>query len=190
MYGTEDGLPSTQVWDMLEAGGAILLACDDGIAELRDGAIRPFAVNRRLKNRSIRAIVSLAKDTYLLGCRDGEIYEWDGRDRLRLLTAGVNVLYAIRDSGGSAWFATDRGLLNYDGRDFRWFRDGLNDPMVWDVAELEKGSLLVGTRRGVQVFRGGSSSPAHGKTWSAGSRSTTSGSSRPAKCWSPWNATA
>ncbi len=162
MYGTEDGLPSTQVWDMLETGGTILLACDDGIAELRDGAIRPFAINRRLKNHSLRAIVSLAKGTYLLGCRDGEIYEWDGRDRLRVLTAGVNVLYAIRDSGGSAWFATDRGLLNYDGRDFRWFRDGLNDPMVWDVAELEKGTLLVGTRRGVQVFRGGKFVPS---TW-------------------------
>ena len=155
MYGMEDGLPSTQVWDMLEAGGGILLACDDGIAELRDGAIRSFAVNRQLKNHSIRAIVAMAKGIYLLGCRDGEIFEWDGRDRLRSLTSGVNVLYAIRDSGGSAWFATDRGLLNYDGRDFRWFRDGLNDPIVWDVAELEKGTLLVGTRRGLQVFRGG-----------------------------------
>ena len=155
MYGTEDGLPSTMVWDMLETAGGILLACDDGIAELRNGAIHPFAVNRQLKNHSIRAIVAMAGGIYLLGCRDGEIYEWDGRDRLRSLTSGVNVLYAIRDSGGSAWFATDRGLLNYDGRDFRWFREGLNDPIVWDVAELEKGTLLVGTRRGMQMFRGG-----------------------------------
>jgi diguanylate cyclase (GGDEF)-like protein len=155
MYGIEDGLPSTQIWDMLESGGGILLACDDGIAELRDGAIHAFAVNRRLKNQSIRAIVAMAGGSYLLGCRDGEIFEWDGRERLRSLTAGVNVLYAIRDSGGNAWFATDRGLLKYDGRNFRWFREGLNDPMVWDIAELEKGSLLVGTRRGLQLFRDG-----------------------------------
>jgi diguanylate cyclase (GGDEF)-like protein len=162
MYGTEDGLPSTQVWDMLEADGGILLACDDGIAELRDGAIHAFAINRQLKNHSVRAIISPAKGTYLLGCREGEIYEWDGRDRLRSLAAGVNVLYAICDSGGSAWFATDRGLLNYDGRNFRWFRDGLNDPIVWDIAELEKGTLLVGTRRGLQMFRGGKFVPS---TW-------------------------
>jgi diguanylate cyclase (GGDEF)-like protein len=154
MYGTEDGLPSTQVWDMLEVDGGLLLACDDGVAELRQGAMRSFAINRQLKNHSVRTIISLARGVYLLGCRDGEIYEWDGRDRLRTLTSGVNVLYAIRDSGGSAWFATDRGLLKYDGRDFRWFRDGLNDPIVWDVAELEAGTLLVGTRRGLQVFRG------------------------------------
>jgi ligand-binding sensor domain-containing protein len=133
MYGVEDGLPSTQVWDMLETDGGILLACDDGIAELRDGSIHAFAINRRLKNQSIRAIIGMAGGTYLLGCRDGE----------------------IRDSDDSAWFATDRGLLNYDGRDFHWFREGLNDPMVWDIAELEKGSLLVGTRRGLQLFRDG-----------------------------------
>ncbi|MCU0236174.1 MAG: diguanylate cyclase [Acidobacteria bacterium] len=153
MYGPEDGLPSTQVWDMLEHGGGVLLACDDGIAELRDGRLRPFAVNARLKNRSIRAIVRLEDRRFLLGCREGEILEWDGGDRLRSLTVGVNTLYAIRDSRGRAWFATDRGLLRYDGSEFRWFRSGLNDLIVWDVAELEPGSLLVGTRRGLQLFR-------------------------------------
>jgi len=154
MYGPEDGLPSTQVWDILENDGGMLLACDDGIAELRDGRIRVFAVNSRLKNRSIRAIVRLESRRFLLGCREGEILEWDGKDRLRSLTVGVNTLYAIRDSHGAAWFATDRGLLKYDGRDFRWFREGLNDTIVWDVAELDAGSLLVGTRKGLQLFRG------------------------------------
>jgi diguanylate cyclase (GGDEF)-like protein len=154
MYGPEDGLPSTQVWDMLEHDGGLLLACDDGIAELRDGRLQSFAVNARLKNRSIRAIVRMDGRRFLLGCREGEILEWDGKDRLRSLTIGVNTLYAIRDSGGMAWFATDRGLLKYDGREFHWFRAGLNDPIVWDVAELEPGVLLVGTRKGLQLFRG------------------------------------
>ncbi len=155
MYGTEDGLPSTHVWDILEDDGAILLAGEDGVAELRDGRIRPFAVNSRLKNHSIRVIVRLDDKRYLLGCADGEIFAWDRRELLQSLTSGVTVLYGIRDSGGSAWFATNRGLLQYDGSDFRWFREGLNDPIVWDVAELEPGSLLVGTRRGIQLFRNG-----------------------------------
>ena len=155
MYGTEDGLPSTHVWDILEDEGAILLSCEDGVAELRDGHIRPFAINSRLKDHSLRAIVRLADRRYLLGCGDGEIFEWDRQLRLQSLTSGVAVLYAIRDSSGSAWFATHRGLLQYDGTDFHWFRDGLNDPIVWDVAELEPGTLLVGTRRGVQRFHNG-----------------------------------
>jgi diguanylate cyclase (GGDEF)-like protein len=159
MYGPEDGLPSTQIWDILENDGGMLLACDDGIAELRDGRIHAFAVNRQLKNRSIRAIVRLDAKRFLLGCREGEILEWDGGDRLRSLTSGVNTLYAIRDSGGMVWFATDRGLLEFDGRDFRWFRQGLNDPIIWDVAELEPGALLVGSRRGLQLFRGGAFVP-------------------------------
>ena len=155
MFGTEDGLPSTHVWDIVEEDGAILLGCEDGVAELRDGRIRPFAINSRLKNHSIRAIVRLDDRRYLLGCGDGEIFEWDRRERLQSLTSGVTVLYAIRASDGSAWFATNRGLLQYDGTDFRWFRDGLNDPIVWDIAELEPGTLLVGTRRGIQRFRNG-----------------------------------
>ncbi len=155
MYGTEDGLPSTHVWDIMEDDGAILLGCEDGVAELRDGRIRPFAINSQLKNHSIRAIVRLNDGRYLLGCADGEIFAWDRRERLQSLTSGFAVLYAIRDSGGLAWFATNRGLLQYDGSDFRWFRDGLNDPIVWDVAELEPGSLLIGTRRGLQQFRNG-----------------------------------
>jgi diguanylate cyclase (GGDEF)-like protein len=159
MYAPEDGLPSTQVWDILENEGGMLLACDDGIAELRDGRIRAFAVNRQLKNHSIRALVRLEPRRYLLGCREGEILEWDGGDRLRSLTSGVNTLYAVRDSRGLAWFGTDRGLLEFDGRDFHWFREGLKDPMVWAVAELEPGSLLVGSRKGLQLFRGGAFVP-------------------------------
>ncbi len=154
MYGTEDGLPSQHVWDILEDDGAILLACEEGVAELRDGRIRSFTVNDRLKNHSIRAIVRMDAGQYLLGCADGEILQWDRGERLRTLTSGINVLYAIRDSGGTFWFATNRGLLKYDGHDFRWFREGLNDPIVWDVAELEPGALLVGTRKGIQLFRG------------------------------------
>jgi diguanylate cyclase (GGDEF)-like protein len=153
MYGTEDGLPSTHVWDILEDNGAILLACEDGIAELRDGRIRAFAINSRLKNHSIRAVVRIDGGRYILGCADGEIYEWDRGDRLRSITSGINVLYAIRDHGNTVWFATNRGLLKYDGRDFRWFREGLKDPIVWDIAELEPGALLVGTRKGLQLFR-------------------------------------
>jgi len=153
MYGSEDGLPSTQVWDILENDGSILLGCDGGIAELKNGRIQAFAINRQLQNKSIRAIVKLAPGRYLLGCRNDEILLWDGGSRLQSIYNGVNVLYAIRDSRGSVWFATDNGLLKYDGGDFRWFREGLNDRIVWDVAELEKDTLLVGTRKGLQLFR-------------------------------------
>jgi len=155
MYGPEDGLPSTHVWDILEDEGGILLACEDGVAELRQGRIRPFAVNGQLRGRSLRAIVPLEGRRYLLGCADGEILEWDGRTALRSLTEGGSVLSGVRDSSGAAWFATSRGLLRYDGKAFRWFREGLGDPIVWDVAELEPGSLLVGTRRGLQWLRDG-----------------------------------
>ncbi|MBN2346695.1 MAG: hypothetical protein JXO51_09930, partial [Candidatus Aminicenantes bacterium] len=155
MYGPEDGLPSTQVWDILEDGDGLLLACDDGVAELRGGRIRAFAVNRLLANRSVRAIIKMGPHRYFLGCREGDIFEWDGAGRLAVLTSGVNVLYALRDSRDRAWFATDRGLLRYDGGEFTWLRQGLNDPIVWDIAELEPGTLLVGTRRGVQVLRDG-----------------------------------
>ncbi len=153
MYGTEDGLPANHIWDILEDDGAILLGCEDGVAELRDGRIRAFAVNGRLKNHSVRAIVPMGGRRYLLGCADGEIFEWDRGDKLRSLISGISILYGIRDSGGTCWFATSRGLLRYDGGHFRLFHEGLNAPIVWDIAELEPGALLVGTRRGVQLFR-------------------------------------
>lgn len=155
LYGPEDGLPSTHVWDILEDEGGLLLGCEDGLAEMRGGIVRPLAVNARLKGHSLRAVVRLQPGRYLLGCADGEIFEWDRRQRLRSLTSGVPVLHAVRASDGGAWFATSRGLLNYDGGAFRWFHAGLGDAIVWNVAELEPGSLLVGTRRGLQLFRDG-----------------------------------
>ena len=155
MYGIEDGLPSTRVWDILENDGSILLGCDGGIAELKNGRIHAFPINRQLQNKSIRAIVKINAGRYLLGCRNDEILLWNGSGLLQSVYNGVNVLYAIRGSRGNVWFATDNGLLKYDGSGFRWFREGLNDRIVWDVAELAMDTLLVGTRKGLQLFRDG-----------------------------------
>jgi len=156
-YVERDGLPSSQIWDFLEeADGSVLMACTGGVARFRDQRIVPAAINGALRNQSVRSILPLPSGHFLLGCRSGEVIEWDGDARWFLRHRGPGILHGVRDRRGTIWLATDAGLLETDGRTyFRRHWVGLIDPTIWDVAVLAPDQLLVGTQFGMQLFRDG-----------------------------------
>ncbi len=53
------------------------------------------------------------------------------------------VYFAMQDSKGSMWFATDRGVTRYNGYEFRTFttKDGLPDNTVFKLFEDDKGQI-------------------------------------------------
>jgi diguanylate cyclase (GGDEF)-like protein len=161
MYDKSDGLPSEYVWDFLEdtENDAILVACDGGIAEInmKTGRITPLSsINRTLSVHSVRTIVKLGQRDFLLGTRNGGIYRWNRMDRLTRIHARARVFDGVNTAHNNAWFATDDGLLKYDGKTDRFtrFRDGLKDKNIWTLAVVdpENDTLLVGTGKGVQKF--------------------------------------
>lgn len=69
------------------------------------------------------------------------------------------VFSVSQDNDGFMWFGTDNGVCRYDGRAFRSYHcdnmgiTGLSDPYVNCIFNLSDGRLLLGTRKGVNVYR-------------------------------------
>lgn len=160
MYGESDGIPSKFVWSYHEDldRGVILVGCDHGIVMLDTwtGKITPAdAVNEKLKGQSVRTILAVGTDNYLLGTREHGIYRWDGADRLEMLNRKARVISGVKIAPGTFWFGTDDGLLKYDGNQFSRVRNGLRDKIVWTLAVIDSDTLLVGTGNGVQKYHKG-----------------------------------
>lgn len=57
---------------------------------------------------------------------------------------------AFQDRNGFIWFATDNGIVKYDGGEMQVFtsRDGLSDPVVFNFQEDDEGKIWLGTYSG------------------------------------------
>lgn len=159
MYDDSDGLPGEFVWDFLEdeENDSLLIACDNGIVEFKKktGEIIPFSfLNRQLKDHSVRVIVKMGENDFLLGTRERGLYRWDRKAGLTRILPDTGVLDCARTSNNTVWFGTDEGLLKYDSKHnrFRFYRDGLKDNRIWALALVDNDTLLVGTGKGVQKF--------------------------------------
>lgn len=61
----------------------------------------------------------------------------------------------IEDQKGNLWFGASDGLRRYDGTTFTHFKDGLNNPWIWEILEDTNGTIWVGTREsGIYFFDG------------------------------------
>ena len=64
----------------------------------------------------------------------------------------------MQDSRGFMWFATEDGVVRYDGYEFRVFRHNERDPdslannLVWDIKEAPDGNLWMGTGSGLDLW--------------------------------------
>ncbi|MBK7214147.1 MAG: hypothetical protein IPH88_12775 [Bacteroidales bacterium] len=71
---------------------------------------------------------------------------------------GSLVKSITRDSYGIIWAATDDGLVNYDGREFRTYIDNLPSHYCKSVICLPDGNILLSTDMGITLISG---SPGH-----------------------------
>jgi len=154
MYEESDGLPDRFVWSFEEDtdNRSVLVGCTNGIAELnlQTGKITPFtSINARLRNNSIRTIIKLKQNEFLLGTRNQGIYLWDRKENLVNIYPRIHILSGFKNAN-IIWFGTDDGLLKYDGKNFKWIKKGIKDKYVWAIDKLDDNSILIGTRKGVQ----------------------------------------
>lgn len=154
MYDVADGLPHEFVWCFEENNGSIFIGTDQGVADLRNGQIHPVHIEKQLNGSSVRAIIKMKENDFLIGTRDNGIYEWNGQNRLKKIHEDAHVLCGVKSAfDDRAWFGTDNGLLKYDEYNFKSFSTGLRDHNVWCLSFLDRNTLLVGTGKGIQIFR-------------------------------------
>lgn len=147
----QDQLPHELVWCYEEDENGLILGCNNGLARFTLGRIQPLSINKRLKAKSLRAIIKYNQNQYLIGTRNSGIYLWDGGDRLQRIHTRAHVLSAVSiPQTDIAWFGTDDGLLKYDGKEFQYFREGLRDKNIWSLALQDSDTLLLGTGKGIQ----------------------------------------
>ncbi|MGE5342775.1 MAG: diguanylate cyclase [Candidatus Omnitrophota bacterium] len=162
MYDETDGLPHKYVWAYTEYNGSILMACNNGIAQLdpKTGILTPFSsLNRQLKDHSIRVIINTNPDEFLLGTKEYGIYIWSMKtDQLKKINK-AHVFSGVKAPDNTIWLGTDNGILQYDGESFKLIRDGLRDNYVWALGLIDKDTILAGTCKGVQLFRNGKYTP-------------------------------
>lgn len=69
------------------------------------------------------------------------------------------VFAVSQDCDGFMWFGTDNGVCRFDGKTFRNYRydvmetNGLSDSYVNCLYRMKDGRLLIGTRRGINVYK-------------------------------------
>lgn len=65
-----------------------------------------------------------------------------------------NVYYSMQDSKGYMWFATDKGVVKFDGKTFNVFTvsDGLADNECFDIFEDSKGRIWFSSYNGEMCF--------------------------------------
>jgi len=161
MYDESDGLPQKSVWNYIEYDNSILMTCDNGIVRLdqKTGKLSPFPINPAFKDKSIRVIFRKSEDEFLLGTREHGIYLWNIKTSRLDFLKKARTISGLKSPDNTYWFGTDSGLLHYDGIQFKRFNDGLKDPNVWVMAQYDSHSILVGTSKGVQMFREGKAVP-------------------------------
>jgi len=155
MYDETDGLPHKFVWSFTGDNDTILIACTHGIAGLntKNGKITPYSsINNQLKDHSVRAIVKIKENEFLLGTRERGIYRWNRNGGLKKIHGDANVFSAEKAPGQIVWFGTDNGLLKYEynRKTFTSLQAGLKDKNIYALALYDRDTLLLGTGKGVQ----------------------------------------
>ncbi len=164
-YNTDDGLPATQVWHLLEdRRGYLWIATTWGLARYDGVAFSTLSVPQGLPSANLRLSLEDPSGALWIGTNAG-LARYDGERVTSFADQGGALAATIWAAGidrhGVAWFGTDRGLVAAVGETFRTYgrADGLADDYVYSLLLARDGAIWLGSRgHGVtrcNVERGG-----------------------------------
>ncbi len=161
-YTLDDGLPQSQVYDILQdARGYIWFATYGGGAARFDGT--QFELLSDLSNAPhYRVVYDIHEDKSgkLWFATGNGVLCYDGYNtKILSITDGLadNRVQAIWEAqDGAMWFATVNGVSRYDGTSFTSYtrEQGLPHPNVSDIVEDDAGVLWFATQNGIGKFDG------------------------------------
>ena len=161
-YGTEDGLPSDYVANLLHDDRGLWIGTEHGLAHMEGGTIR--SVDHPLTEGSF--VVSSALDDrgrMWFGLNLGGVLVFDGSTWTSIASeqgfTDQTVWSLHPDSNGSMWAGTNgHGAFHVREDGLRRYHtaDGLVDDFVWQVLPAGDGSVWMFTSHGLDRLTGGS----------------------------------
>lgn len=149
----EQGLNVGQVKCLFEDRfGNLWIGGYEGLAKWVNPNIQNFSKESGLEDERIHAVYSQENKTWF-GTNSGiELLDKNGYHLFDEVSAGV-VFKIHEDHFGILWFATESGLISFDGSVFRVFGEdqGLDAGFVFDISETINNQLVVATSASVYI---------------------------------------
>ena len=156
---TEDGLPSNDIFDILEdRQGNLWFGTIAGVSRLDGVHFTTFTTKDGLASNLVWTILEDQQGHLWFGGTG--LSRYDGKEFVNFTTedglAGNRVRSIVEDHAGNLWLGTDGGVSRFDGERFTTFttQDGLAHNKVESVLEDHAGNLWFGTEGGVSRFDG------------------------------------
>lgn len=124
----------------------------EGLAKWVNPNIRNYSNESGLEDERVHAIY-VQNDKTWFGTNSGiELLDQNGYHQFEEVSAGV-VFKIFEDHFGILWFATESGLISFDGSVFKSFgqEQGLDESFVFDVLETVNHQLVVATSNSVYI---------------------------------------
>jgi signal transduction histidine kinase/ligand-binding sensor domain-containing protein/ActR/RegA family two-component response regulator len=139
--------------------GTLWIATDDGLLYLRDHRITKFVDPVGLPSQLILSLLPASDGTLWVGTEAGVCRLRNGRLQLPIVLAGTDDVRALRITetrDRSIWLSTGIGILHVTGSaiDRQAVQQRFPD-VVYDVHEDRRGTIWVGTSRGLATLSGG-----------------------------------
>ncbi|RDI57659.1 ligand-binding sensor domain-containing protein [Flavobacterium glaciei] len=108
----------------------------------------------------VRTMYQDKKGNYWFGTNGNGMIRYEGKTLEKISIDGLRPFNVVReiveDKAGYLWFATDYGLIKYDGEKFTIYseKDGLQDDEIWGLSIDKSGLIWVGSTGGISHFDG------------------------------------
>ena len=150
---SEQGLNVGQVKCLFEDRfGNLWIGGYEGLAKWVNPNIQNYSEESGLEDERVHAVYTQENRTWF-GTNSGiELLDKEGYHQFDEVSAGV-VFKIFEDHFGILWFATESGLISFDGSVFRSFgkEQGLDEGFVFDISETANNQLVIGTSASVYI---------------------------------------
>jgi signal transduction histidine kinase/ligand-binding sensor domain-containing protein len=162
-FAKAQGLDGLNAYSVLEdSRGAIWIGSIGGLARYADGKVTNYSANTSFKYEDVVSLCETRDGRLFIGSYSGIQYLENGKFHDFSLILGqfnkdssVSAFDIHEDRNGVLWFATNHGLLRYDGSSVKFYTtaDGLPTDMIKVIVENEDGSFWIGTPEGIALFK-------------------------------------
>jgi len=161
-FNITDGLPNNTVWSSLAAkDGSMWFGTSNGISHYKNKKFTSYGAKHGLNAKKVFSLNEDKKGNIWIGTKRGlsvlylkndSIFNFDG-----IAGDSRNIRVIFKENKNTMWFCSSDGLFRYDltSHQAQKFdeKDGLPDKSIMSIVKDKRGTLWIGTTRGLVSFK-------------------------------------